>query len=81
VAPDLSELIVYLDGDNVVTYDDDFDILNWWHEHEENRSSSKKFPPERFRGCTRRPLPGQLEESMPLKILRRTWNQGSAKIQ
>ena len=29
----LSELTVYLNSDNVVTYDDDFDILNWWHEH------------------------------------------------
>jgi hypothetical protein len=33
VAPDLSELTVYLDSDNVVAYDDDFDILNWWHEY------------------------------------------------
>jgi len=29
VAPSLSELTVYLDSDNVVAYDDDFDILNW----------------------------------------------------
>jgi len=29
VAPGLSELTVYLDSDNVVAYDDDFDILNW----------------------------------------------------
>ena len=28
VTPDLSELTVYLDSDNVVAYDDDFDILN-----------------------------------------------------
>jgi len=33
VTPGLSELTVYLDSDNVVAYDDDFDILNWWHEH------------------------------------------------
>jgi hypothetical protein len=33
VAPGLSELTVYLDSDSVVAYDDDFDILNWWHEH------------------------------------------------
>jgi len=33
VSPGLSELTVYLDSDNVVAYDDDFDILNWWHEH------------------------------------------------
>jgi hypothetical protein len=29
----LCELIVYLDSDNVAAYEDDFDILNWWHEH------------------------------------------------
>ena len=33
MTPGLSELTVYLDSDNVVAYDDDFDILNWWHEH------------------------------------------------
>ncbi|XP_066320870.1 zinc finger BED domain-containing protein RICESLEEPER 2-like [Miscanthus floridulus] len=33
VPPGLSELTVYLDSDNVVAYDDDFDVLNWWHEH------------------------------------------------
>ena len=33
VSPGLSELTVYLDSDNVVAYDDDFDILNWWYEH------------------------------------------------
>ena len=33
MTPGLSELTVYLDSDNVVSYDDDFDILNWWHEH------------------------------------------------
>jgi hypothetical protein len=31
VAPGLSELTVYLDSDNVVAYDDDFDILSRWH--------------------------------------------------
>ena len=29
----ISELTAYLDSDNVVAYDDDFDVLNWWHEH------------------------------------------------
>jgi hypothetical protein len=30
----ISELTVYLDSDPVTAYDDDnFDILNWWHEH------------------------------------------------
>jgi len=33
VAPGLSELTVYLDSDNVVAYDDEFDVLNWRHEH------------------------------------------------
>jgi hypothetical protein len=33
VSPGLSELTVYLDSDNVVAYDDEFDVLNWWHEH------------------------------------------------
>jgi hypothetical protein len=31
--PGVSELTVYLDSDNVLAVDDDFDILNWWHEH------------------------------------------------
>lgn len=29
----ICELTVYLDSDNVAAYEDDFDILNWWHEH------------------------------------------------
>jgi hypothetical protein len=29
----LCELTIYLDSDNVAAYEDDFDILNWWHEH------------------------------------------------
>jgi hypothetical protein len=29
----LSELSSYLDSDCVVQYDEDFNILNWWHEH------------------------------------------------
>jgi hypothetical protein len=29
----LCELTVYLDSNNVPVYEDDFDILNWWHEH------------------------------------------------
>jgi hypothetical protein len=29
----ICEPTVYLDSDNVATYEDDFDILNWWHEH------------------------------------------------
>jgi hypothetical protein len=33
MSPGLSELTVYLDSDNVVAYDDEFDVLNWWHEH------------------------------------------------
>jgi len=28
-----SELNSYLDSDNVALFDDDFDIINWWHEH------------------------------------------------
>jgi len=28
-----SELAAYLDSDTVNQYDDDFNILNWWHEH------------------------------------------------
>ena len=33
MAPGLSELIVYLDSDNVVACNDDSDVLNWWHEY------------------------------------------------
>jgi hypothetical protein len=29
----ISELSSYLDIDTVTCFDDDFDILNWWHEH------------------------------------------------
>jgi hypothetical protein len=29
----ICELTVYLDSDNVAAYEDDFDILNCWHEH------------------------------------------------
>jgi hypothetical protein len=29
----LCELTICLDSDNVVAYDDEFDDLNWWHEH------------------------------------------------
>ena len=29
----ISELTAYLDSDNVVAYDDEFDVLKWWHEH------------------------------------------------
>eukprot|EP00267_Zea_mays_P053431 XP_020406558.1 zinc finger BED domain-containing protein DAYSLEEPER-like [Zea mays] len=29
----LYEITIYLDSDNVAAYEDDFDILNWWHEH------------------------------------------------
>jgi hypothetical protein len=29
----ICELTVYLDSDNMAAYEDDFDILNWWHEH------------------------------------------------
>ncbi|CAO2148769.1 unnamed protein product [Urochloa humidicola] len=32
-APVLSELTSYLDSDTVTCFDDDFDILTWWHEH------------------------------------------------
>ena len=28
-----SELSAYLDNDTVTCYDDDFNIINWWHEH------------------------------------------------
>jgi len=28
-----SKLSVYLDNDNVTSYEDDFDILLWWHDH------------------------------------------------
>jgi hypothetical protein len=31
----LSELSSYLDSDCVVQYDEDFNILNWWHEHKQ----------------------------------------------
>ena len=27
------EFIVYLDSDNVTTYEDDFDLLLWWRDH------------------------------------------------
>jgi hypothetical protein len=33
IFPSLCELNVYLDSDNVASYEGDFDILNWWHEH------------------------------------------------
>jgi hypothetical protein len=29
----VSELSSYLDSDTVTCFDDDFNILNWWHEH------------------------------------------------
>jgi hypothetical protein len=29
----LSELTAYLDSDCLEAYDDDFDLLSWWHEH------------------------------------------------
>jgi hypothetical protein len=29
----LSELSSYLDSDCVIQYDEEFNILNWWHEH------------------------------------------------
>ena len=32
-ASSANELLVYLDGDNVTTYEDDFDLLLWWHDH------------------------------------------------
>ena len=28
-----NDLSVYLDSDNVTAYDDDFDLLLWWHDH------------------------------------------------
>jgi hypothetical protein len=27
------ELSAYLDSDNVTAYEDDFDLLIWWHDH------------------------------------------------
>lgn len=29
----ISELASYLDSDTITCFDDDFDILSWWHEH------------------------------------------------
>ena len=29
----VSELSAYLDSDTITCYDDDFNILHWWHEH------------------------------------------------
>ena len=29
----VSELSAYLDSDYVTAYDDDFDLLLWWHDH------------------------------------------------
>ena len=29
----VSELSAYLDSDNVISYEDDFDLLLWWHDH------------------------------------------------
>lgn len=29
----VSELASYLDSDTITCFDDDFDILSWWHEH------------------------------------------------
>ena len=31
--PLVSELASYLDSDTVTCFDDDFDIIIWWHEH------------------------------------------------
>ena len=31
--PLVSELASYLDNDTVTCFDDDFDIIIWWHEH------------------------------------------------
>jgi hypothetical protein len=28
-----SELLAYLDSDPISEYDDDFNILRWWHDH------------------------------------------------
>jgi len=30
-----SKLNSYLDSDNVALFDDDFNIINWWHEHKQ----------------------------------------------
>jgi len=32
-APNSSELATYLDSDTVSQLDDDFDLMQWWHEH------------------------------------------------
>ena len=32
-ASNTSELVSYLDGDTVNQLNDDFNILNWWHQH------------------------------------------------
>jgi len=32
-APNSSELATYLDSDIVIQLDDDFDLMQWWHEH------------------------------------------------
>ena len=31
----LSEMSSYLDSDCITQYDEDFNILNWWHEHKQ----------------------------------------------
>lgn len=31
--PYLPKLSAYIDSDIVICYEDDFNILNWWHEH------------------------------------------------
>jgi hypothetical protein len=33
LASNASELISYLDCDTVSQLDDDFNLMNWWHQH------------------------------------------------
>jgi hypothetical protein len=32
--PHASEMSMYIDSDPITMFDDDFDLLSWWHEHE-----------------------------------------------
>jgi hypothetical protein len=32
--PHASEMLMYIDSDPITMFDDDFDLLSWWHEHE-----------------------------------------------
>ena len=45
----MCELSVYVDSDNVTTYEDDFDLLLWWHDHKLTYLFTSKFGKKNYR--------------------------------